>query len=230
MPGVAAGQDGASAITHPVIPMIPVIKEEATSMEFRDPPATAAWQHIKARSGFEVVCFTPIVDEPDNEGWRIHGCTTAFEDGRAWIVHYVLELSLGWALRTAHLSAHSAAGRRAASLITDGHGHWQLDGRVAPDLDGCHDLALASSAMTAALPVRRLALADGARADAPAAYVRAADLAVERLGRSYELTRDKAGRQRYEYKAPGVIGDGGRLVVDSAGLLRDYPGLAIRVT
>ncbi|MGH3311982.1 MAG: hypothetical protein ACRDP3_15580 [Streptomyces sp.] len=45
-------------------------------MDFRDPPRTAAWQHVEARSGFEVVYFHSVDD-----GWRIDGCTTAVEDG-----------------------------------------------------------------------------------------------------------------------------------------------------
>jgi hypothetical protein len=41
-------------------------------------------------------------------------------------------------------------------------------------LDGCLDADLESSAMTNAMPVRRLGLAVAARAAAPAAYFRAA--------------------------------------------------------
>ncbi|WP_314174443.1 putative glycolipid-binding domain-containing protein [Streptomyces winkii] len=193
-------------------------------MDFRDPPKAAAWQHMKARSGFEVVYFRQADD-----GWRINGCTTAVEDGRTWIVDYELDLDSAWATRAAHISGRSAAGHRTASVITDGAGHWQVDGMVSPHLDGCRDVDLESSVMTNALPVRRLGLADGGPADAPAAYVRAADLAVERLDQTYELVRDKAGQQRYEYAAP-ALDFNCRLAYDSSGLVRDYPGIAIRVT
>lgn len=193
-------------------------------MDFRDPPKTAAWQHIKARSGFEVVYFRPADD-----GLRIHGCTTAVEDGRTWIVDYRLDLDARWATRTAHISGRSAAGHREMSIVTDGAGHWQIDGRVSPDLDGCLDVDLESSAMTNALPVRRLRLADGSRAEAPAVYVRAADLAVERLDQTFELLGAKSGQHRYEYSAP-AFDFGCRLTYDGAGLLREYPGIAIRVT
>ncbi|RAJ69280.1 hypothetical protein K378_02170 [Streptomyces sp. Amel2xB2] len=192
-------------------------------MDFRDPPKTAAWQHIKARTGFEVVYFQPSAD-----GWRVNGCTTAVEDGRTWSVEYELELDAAWATRGAHLAGRSADGHRTASIVTDGAGHWQIDGRVSPELDGCRDIDLESSAMTNALPVRRLRLADGDRAAAPAAYVRAADLTVERADQSYALVRDTSGAQRYEYAAPG-FGVECRLTYDSSGLLREYPGLAIRV-
>ncbi|HEV7628937.1 MAG TPA: putative glycolipid-binding domain-containing protein [Streptomyces sp.] len=193
-------------------------------MEFRDPPKAAAWQHMKARSGFEVVYFQAVDD-----GWLIHGCTTAVEEGRTWIVDYEIELDAGWATRTAHISGRSATGHRTTSVSTDGAGHWQIDGRVTPELDGCRDIDLESSAMTNAFPVRRLGLAGGARADAPAAYVRASDLTVERLDQTYERVSDRAGQQRYEYAAP-VFDFNCRLAYDSSGLLRDYPGIAIRIT
>lgn len=192
-------------------------------MDFRDPPQAAAWQHMKARSGFEVVYF-----QPADDGWRINGCTTAVEHGRTWIVDYELELDADWATRTAHIAGRSAAGRCTTSIITDGAGHWQIDGRVSPGLDGCRDVDLESSVLTNALPVRRLRLTDGVRAEAPAAYVRAVDLTVERLDQTYELVRDKAGQQRYEYAAPAADFSC-RLAFDSAGLVRDYPGIAIRV-
>ncbi|NLU72740.1 putative glycolipid-binding domain-containing protein [Streptomyces sp. HNM0575] len=193
-------------------------------MDFRDPPKTAAWQHVKTRAGFEAVYFQPAGD-----GLRIHGCTTAVEDGRTWIVDYELELDAAWATRTAHISGRSADGHRERSIVADGAGHWQIDGRVAPDLDGCRDIDLESSAMTNAFPVRRLRLAEGDGAQAPAAYVRAADLAVERLDQTYELVSAKSGRHRYEYAAP-ALDFGCRLTYDGAGLVREYPGIAIRVT
>lgn len=193
-------------------------------MDFRDPPKAAAWQHMKARSGFEVVYFRQTGD-----GWLVHGCTTALEEGRTWIIDYEIELDAAWATRTAHISGRWAGGHRKTSILTDGSGHWQVDGVVSTHLDGCRDIDLESSAMTNALPVRRLRLTDGSRADAPAAYVRAADLSVERLDQTYELVRDKAGQQRYEYAAP-AYGFDCRLAYDSSGLVRDYPGIAIRVT
>jgi hypothetical protein len=72
-------------------------------------------------------------------------------------------------------------------------------------------------------------LAVGARADAPAAYVRAADLTVERLDQTYERVADDAGQQRFEYAAP-VFDVNCRLVYDQSGLVIDYPGIALRVT
>lgn len=191
-------------------------------MHFREPPQASSWQHLGARSGFEVAYFNAIED-----GWRIHGCTTAVEDGDAWIVNYMLDLDHSWSTRVVRVSGRSAAGHRTASLTVDPAGRWQIDGEPARHLDGCRDVDLESSAMTNALPVHRLRLAVGARADAPAAYVRAADLTVERLDQTYERVPDETGRQRFDYAAP-VLGFDCRLVYDSSGLVVDYPGIAAR--
>ena len=81
--------------------------------------------------------------------------------------------------------------------------------------------------MTNALPVRRMGLPVGAQEAAPAAYVRAAGLAVERLEQTYVRATDQASCQRYDYAA-SAFGFAARLVYDQSGLVLDYPGIAVR--
>ena len=78
-----------------------------------------------------------------------------------------------------------------------------------------------------AFPVHRLGLGAGDRAPAPAAYVRARDLSVERLEQEYVRACDEGRHQRYDYAAP-VFDFAARLVYDEAGLVLDYPGIALR--
>ncbi|MGH3323194.1 MAG: putative glycolipid-binding domain-containing protein, partial [Streptomyces sp.] len=82
-----------------------------------------------------------------------------------------MEADRSWTTRGARISGRSAAGSRTTTLTADGAGHWRIDGEAAAHLDGCRDADLESSAMTNAFPVRRMRLAAGARAEAPAAYV-----------------------------------------------------------
>ena len=182
-------------------------------MTFLEPPRSAAWQHIDARRGFEVVFFRPEVE----------GLTTAVEDENAWAVHYAIALRSDWRTITAKVTGHSAAGERRVVLESDGRGQWQVDGRHRPELDGCFDVDLESSAFTNALPVHRLDLDVGEKAEAPAAYVRAADLSVERLEQQYV----RLARQRYHYSAPSFDFEC-ELVYDESGLVIDYPGIATR--
>jgi uncharacterized protein len=191
-------------------------------MPFVAPPAAAAWQHRDARSGFEVAFFHLLDD-----GCRIEGSTTAVEDGVAWIVDYEILLDAAWTTRSARISGRSASGSRSAALDADGGGSWRVNGTPAPHLDGCLDVDLESSAVTNALPVHRMGLGIGRRADAPAAYVRAPQLTVERLEQTYARLPDDGPRQRYDYAAP-VFEFACQLAYDASGLLLDYPGIAVR--
>lgn len=188
-----------------------------------EPPATAAWLHRDARAGFEVVYFQLIDD-----GRLVDGCTTAVEDGRTWAVDYSVTLDGNWTTRGARVTSLSAAGRRSVVLEADGAGRWLVDGQGAPHLDGCLDVDLESSAMTNALPVRRMDLPVLARAAAPAAYVRALDLSVQRLEQRYQRTTYDGMHHCYEYAAPDFDVACG-LIYDEAGLVVDYPGIAARV-
>jgi hypothetical protein len=103
------------------------------------------------------------------------------------------------------------------------------DSRPAPHLDGCLDIDLESSVLTNAFPVRRLRLACGQGADAPGAYVRAEDLRVERLEQRYVRLENQDTGRRFAYAAP-AFDFTCVLAYDDAGLLLDYPGIAVRAT
>jgi hypothetical protein len=178
--------------------------------------------HQGVRVGFEVTYFTI------GEG-KIHadGTTTGLQDGDAWIVSYSLVLDDWWRTRRALIHSTTAGGRADLLLESDGHGHWLVDGQPSTDIDGCLDVDLESSALTNAFPVRRLQLDVGQKGDAPAAYVRASSLRVERLEQSYVRVVDADERQQFDYEAPR-FGFRCRLVYDNRGLVLNYPGIASR--
>lgn len=191
-------------------------------MPFRPPPASASWEHREARSGFEVAYFQAM-----ESGWVIDGTTAAVEDGQPWIVTYRIELDVAWVTRKARIEVRTVSGSRDTRLEADGAGRWLLNGVPAPDLNGCLDVDLESSAMTNTLPVHRLDLPTGEQAAVPAAYVRALDLNVERLEQSYLRITDSGAHHRYDYSAP-AFGFTSRLVYDESGLVTDYAGIARR--
>jgi uncharacterized protein len=184
-------------------------------------PSSAAWLHRDARTGFEVTYF-----RDDARGVLVEGCATAVEDGITWAIDYRLRLDGSWHTRSAQIVGRYPEGRRSVTVQSDGLGRWQIDGTVAPELDGCLDIDLEASAFTNALPVHRLGLAVGDGADAPAAYVRAADLTAARLPQHYRRIADGAG-QRYAYRSRDFDFHA-TLDYDESGLIVDYPGLATR--
>jgi hypothetical protein len=205
---------------------------ERITTTFSDPPRTAAWQHRDARNGFEVVFL-----DTGEDGYRIEGHTAAVEDGQAWAVEYVITLDRDWLTKSALVHGRSATGRHELMLEADGAGGWTVNGAPARELDGCLDVDLEASSFTNAFPVHRLGLEVGQEAEAPAAYVRALDLSVERLEQRYAREANDGDRQRYHYTSPAFEGLGPRvsgelfeteLVYDQAGLVIDYPGIAVR--
>jgi hypothetical protein len=188
---------------------------------FRLPPH-AAWRHRGAREGFEIAFF-----EGRDDGLRIEGHTAAVEEAEPFAVHYEIELDGRWRTRSARVWGWSLRQRCAVRLEADGCGSWLIDGRAAPHLDGCLDVDLESSSLTNAFPVGRLRLAPSRAADAPAAYVRALGLDVERLEQRYARIDDGRGPERYDYRSP-AFNFRCELVYDESGLVTDYPGIATR--
>jgi hypothetical protein len=156
------------------------------------------------------------------------GATSAVEAGEPWIVCYEIELAPDWTTRRAHVVSRSERGRCEVRLETDGAGRWLVDGARAPAFDGCLDVDLESSALTNAFPVKRLELAVGGDIEAPAAYVRAPDLHVERLEQRYARLPDDGRGPRYRYVAP-AFDFTCVLTYGDDGLVDDYPGIAVRV-
>ena len=186
-------------------------------------PATAAWRHLDARVGFEV-----LFASGDAVGYRFEGHSTAVEEGEAWGIRYALTVDPDWGTRSAFIAGRSALGVYTVRLEGDGTGRWRVDDEPAPELDGCLEVDLEASAFTNALPVHRLALQVGEQAYAPTAYVRAVDLRVERLEQSYVRLPDAGDHTRYDYASP-AFDVRAELVSDRFGLVLDYPVIAVRV-
>jgi hypothetical protein len=182
-------------------------------------PAVAAWRQVGARVGFEVL-FLRFEDDL----YRLDGYSTAVQEREAWGIRYALTLDEHWVTRTAYVVGQSVRGVHEVRLEGDGSGGWRVDGVLEPQLNGCLDVDLEASACTNALPVRRLGLRVGEQADAPAAYVCAPTLRVERLEQLYaRLDNDGDGNAGYDYAAP-AFDFTTTLVFDRFGLVLDYPG------
>jgi hypothetical protein len=189
-------------------------------MRFDDLPASAAWRHREAREGTECAFFSP---------GRLRGHTAAVEDGNAWVVRYEIDVDeTTWSTRGARVWSWTTDGDASVDLRTDGDGRWVVDGTARDDLDGCRDVDLESSAMTNLLVVRRRSLGVGDMTEAPAAYVRAGSLRVERLEQHYRRQPDDGARLIYRYRCAAFDVDV-ELTYDRSGLILDYPGLATRL-
>ena len=180
---------------------------------FEDLPAFAAWRFVDAVDGFEVVYA---------QRGRLRGHTSAVENGQAYAVRYDIALDDHWRTRRARIASDTVAGPRETILTSNGEGRWTIDGEPAPQIDGVIDVDIEASACTNTLPVHRLPLALDEVTEAPAAYVRALDLSVTRLDQTYRRRDDR----HYDYTSEPDFQ--AVLEYDAAGLIVDYPGIAVR--
>lgn len=201
-------------------------------------PPVSAWTHTGVRAGFEV-----MFAERTGHGYVLRGHTTAVEDEQAWSVGYRIEVDRHWRTRRAEIEAVTAAGTLRTTLeradldadaatgpvpdTTPAPARWLVDGVPAPDLDGCLDVDLESSAVTNTLPVHRLDLPPGPARQAPAAFVRAQDLGVQRIEQEYRFRERTPGTVVLDYTS-ATFDFACVLTLDAAGLVLEYPGIAVR--
>ena len=192
-------------------------------------PPIGAWQLSGAHEGFEVARFAAgaasATGATGAAGAMLRGTSVGVEGGGPWSFTYVIEVDPAWRVRRAAIE--SGDGGR-LEIEADGAGAWRVNGARRPELDGCFDLDLEGSAVTNTLPVHRLAIGLGERAEAPAAYVRTHGLSIERLEQSYRRLPSGADHLVFEYEAPRFEYRAElRFALD--GLVVDYPGIARRV-
>lgn len=187
---------------------------------FAQLPDRGAWRLTGEREGFEVVRF-----RFERDGIVLAGTSVGTEGGVPWDVRYVIELESSWRTRRAVIEAGD--GHR-VEITRDGAASWTVAGTPALQLDGCVDLDLEVSVVTNTVPVHRLALAVAERADAPAVYVRAQTLTVERLDQTYARLPDEAGVLVFDYASPR-FGYRDTLRFAPDGLVLEYPNIGSRV-
>lgn len=186
-------------------------------MDLRALPPTASWTHAGVRVGFEVLFA---------QAGRLRGRTAAREDASTWSVGYEIQLDADWVTRTVRAVNSTASGDREV-LLERGPSGWIVDGAVRPDLAGCQDVDLESSAVTNTLPVHRLPFVVGEAVEVPAAFVRADDLSVERLEQRYTLVRTDERLHVFHYES-ATFDFECDLRFDASGLVLEYPGIATR--
>jgi hypothetical protein len=111
-------------------------------------------------------------------------------------------------------------------LVSDGTGRWRNAGGPAlPDLDGAIDVDLSVTPFTNTLPIRRLDLAEGQRADIRAVYVHFPDLGLT-IDRQRYTCLKRGSQYRYESLDSDFVRD---IEIDADGLIVTYPGLFRRI-
>jgi uncharacterized protein len=138
-------------------------------------------------------------------------------DGR---YDYKVTLDADWVFRDLTLHRHDD---RRLEVCRGNDGTWSVNKEVRPDLKGAIDIDLAFSPFTNTLPIRRLNLALGFRAEITTAYIDASSFRVVTDPQAYTRT----GVDLYLYES--LDSDFRRRIrVDGDGFVIDYPGLYSR--
>jgi uncharacterized protein len=182
-------------------------------------PRTVMWRRIVDDLSFEQATLSRLP-----EGYEIMGAILVAEGGKPLRIDYRLCCSLDWRTREVDVEQVLSADRSRMSLTADGVGGWRVNGVEAPELAGCIDVDLEFSPSTNALPINRLRLKVGERAEIFAAWVRFPALHVMTSHQAYQ--RLDQGQYLFQSLASGFEAV---LDVDRDGLPLLYSGIWQRI-
>jgi len=166
----------------------------------REHETTAEWSGWDG-SGHELLTLVY-----ETGGWTADGVV------RGPDVHYVVRLDEQWRLRQFLLFRDLE--EPDLWLGVNRAGQWgEINGAHRPELDGCVDVALPCTPFTDSLPIRRLLLGVGDRAEVRVALVDHETLEVTPVRRQVERLDER------RWSVDGIEFD-----VDDAGLVLDHPG------
>jgi uncharacterized protein len=178
-------------------------------------------------SGVHTVLWRRL-DQPGHEAarlvhhppfWQLGG-TAVFLLDRPCRLEYQIVCDAAWRTLHARVTGWYGPVPVKVDLYTDTARRWTINGQAAPQVAGCVDLDLSFSPATNALPIRRLALNPGERAEVRSAWLKFPDLALEPLVQTYLCT----SQLLYHYESSGgdFVTD---IEVDAVGLPVRYPPL-----
>ena len=155
-----------------------------------------------------------------NGEWRLQGTAVFSHDHQPCRLAYVVVCDKNF--KTSNTTVSGWVGSDAIEIdITVNPNHqWRLNGVEQSQVNGCIDIDLNFSPSTNLLPIRRLDLRVGERADLKAAWLRFPGFNLEPLDQTY--SRLDQSIYRYESGGGKFVAD---LEVDSTGFVTNYPGI-----
>lgn len=166
------------------------------------------------------------LDNPGHEWARMSGLGSApvlrgtavfMEDQVAGRLDYKIRCNPGWETLSAEILGWAGGKKVDLRIIRSPDSAWLVDGRPVPGLEGCADLDLSFSPSTNLLPIRRLNLEIGQKAEVRAAWLKFPGMELQPLVQRF---RRKSSR-RYYYESD--TGFSTELEVDPDGFVVNYP-------
>jgi hypothetical protein len=177
--------------------------------------ASILWRRLDA-PGHDVCRLNRV-----GENWQLDG-GAAFRhaDGRLAQLHYRMRCDRAWHTQWGTVRGWIGDEAIDLSIVRDAHGGWKLNDQAVHELGHCLDLDLGFTPASNLLPLRRLHLAEGEGAAAPAAWLDLDSASLSELDQRYERRNDID----YWYAAPR-FDYADMLQVTPEGFVRRYPTL-----
>jgi uncharacterized protein len=152
--------------------------------------------------------------------WELSGTAVFAHERRPCKLDYFVACDSGWRTTSAQVAGVIGDREIDLSVSVDAEQRWYLNGKDCPEVAGCIDIDLGFSPSTNLLPIRRLALGVGEKAEVTAAWLPFPSLVFEILPQMYR----REGENTYRYESAG-----GNfacvLEVNAAAFVTSYPGL-----
>jgi uncharacterized protein len=156
----------------------------------------------------------------EGEHWRLEGSVVLALDGYPTEVLYHVFCNAQWQTVRVDIDMNIGATTRELRILVDEKHHWHVDGKELRAVRGCLDVDLSVTPATNTLPIRRLNLPVGEKAEVTAAWVRFPELTLQTLTQNYQ--RIEENRYWYQSELGNKIWD---LTVDEMGIVRRYAEL-----
>jgi uncharacterized protein len=151
------------------------------------------------------------------DGIAVRSALIGEQDGTPFGAFYEIQLDPDWTFRSLVLRRHDG---RVMRLVSNGQGDWKLDGRRAPELEGCVDIDISGTPFTNTLPMRRRRFEPGVPQRFDIAWVALDTLEPLRDGQVYTQLDETHFRYKAADRSFTQV-----LEVDEHRFVVDYPTL-----
>ena len=159
-----------------------------------------------------------LVEQAD--GWLLHGTAVYRLEGAPVCLDYRVACDTSWCTRTASVHGWIGMETVATDIARTTDGRWLLNDVDVSGLEDCVHVDFGFTPSTNLAQLRRAALAIGASADVPVAWLDVQSGALTRLEQRYRRVTETS----YDYDAPRFEYHA-VLEVDPIGFVRRYPAL-----
>lgn len=156
----------------------------------------------------------------DHACWHLNGTAIFIQAKQPCCLDYELKCNSGWETLSGRVSGWVGETAIKTEISVDSNRRWLLDGQECIHAAGCIDLDLNFSPLTNTLPIRRLNLKVGEKAEVRAAWLKFPSFEIEPLEQSYY--RIDAATYRYESGGGRFVAD---LKVNETGFVTSYPNV-----